>query len=231
MVSVLAVALPVAALAQTSPTPGPDDPRIQTVAAIPGAALRLTVFPDAPLTLILPRGERVSHFQIADSSAFVVIAVGDSDSLNIRALRPDARTGATVTTTRQSYSLQLETGRGLAAAYVVRMGGVNSIAPPIPPMPLLSVPVPALSGAYRLTGSLDLRPSQIGDDGHKTYIRWSDAQPLPAVLAIGPTGGEEVVNGYMRGDVFVIDRVYSQLVFRVDGAKAEARRAPAAAHP
>ena len=62
------------------------------------------------------------------------------------------------------------------------------------------------------------------DDGLKTRITYAPGQALPAVFAIGPSGEEEVVNGYMRDDIFVIDRVYGELVFRIDREKATARR-------
>jgi type IV secretion system protein VirB9 len=44
------------------------------------------------------------------------------------------------------------------------------------------------------------------------------------VFAIGPTGDEQVVDGYMRDGLFVIDRVHEELVFRIDKAMATARR-------
>ena len=44
------------------------------------------------------------------------------------------------------------------------------------------------------------------------------------MFGIGVNGEEEVVDGYMRGDVFTIDRVYGQLVFRIDKKRARARR-------
>ena len=55
-------------------------------------------------------------------------------------------------------------------------------------------------------------------------IEYAPGQSLPAVFAIGPTGDEEVVDGYMRDGLFVIDRVHEELVFRIDKAKATARR-------
>lgn len=77
---------------------------------------------------------------------------------------------------------------------------------------------------YRLKGAALLRPIRIGDDGTHTYIEWSADQPIPAVFAIDPRGAEQIVDGYMRGDLFTIDRVYPRLVFRIDKDKAEAWR-------
>ncbi len=77
---------------------------------------------------------------------------------------------------------------------------------------------------YRLKGAATLRPVRIGDDGTHTYIQWSEDQPIPAVFALDSRGSEQIVDGYMRGELFTIDRVYPHLVFRIDKDKAEARR-------
>ena len=82
---------------------------------------------------------------------------------------------------------------------------------------------PAMN-TYRLKGAAILRPIRIGDDGVHTYIQWSEDQPIPAVFALDPRGNEQLVDGYMRGDLFTIDRVYPALVFRIDKDKAEAHR-------
>jgi len=77
---------------------------------------------------------------------------------------------------------------------------------------------------WKVRGDRSVHPAKIHDDGFRTYLEWRPEQSLPAVFAIGPTGAEEVVDGYMRDGVFVLDRVYAELVFRIDGDKAIATR-------
>ena len=77
---------------------------------------------------------------------------------------------------------------------------------------------------YKLSGEKSLRPSRIGDDGVHTYIEWSEDQALPAVFAVNALGEEEMVDGYMRQDVFTIDRVHQRLVFRIGKKLAKAER-------
>lgn len=84
-------------------------------------------------------------------------------------------------------------------------------------------PVGALA-RYRLKGHKGLRPTSLRDDGEKTYIEWAPDQPLPAVFSINALGEEETVDGYMRGGVMVIDRVYPALVFRIGKLRARAER-------
>lgn len=79
---------------------------------------------------------------------------------------------------------------------------------------------------YRLKGAALLRPIRIGDDGVHTYIQWGPDQPIPAVFAVDLRGVEQIVDGYMRGELFTIDSVHARLVFRIDKDKAEARRNP-----
>ncbi len=212
-------ALPTATAAQIAPIPGDDDPRLQTVAYQPGQPVRLVAFPGANLALMFQPGERVEQVVLSDPNAFHVTVVGADDSLNIDALRPDARAGMSVVTDARRYNFTLETGDGLAAAYVVRfVDEANNVPVEASPSPELA------TGEYRLSGSTRLRPAWISDDGERTYIEWDEYQSLPAVFGVGPSDGEEVVDGYMRDGVFTIDRVYRELVFRIDKQQAKAKR-------
>lgn len=90
---------------------------------------------------------------------------------------------------------------------------------------LAQVPPPSeIVGRYSLSGARELRPAEIGDDGVRTYLRWAPEQELPAVFAINARGQEEMVDGYMRDDVFTIDRINPRLVFRIDKRVARADR-------
>ena len=97
-------------------------------------------------------------------------------------------------------------------------------APVFAQEPLPAAATLAEGAAYRQAGDRSVRPASIGDDGAKTYIVWDEDQAMPAVFAIGPSGKEEMVEGYMRGGIFTIDRVYRELVFRIDGDVAKAKR-------
>jgi type IV secretion system protein VirB9 len=83
---------------------------------------------------------------------------------------------------------------------------------------------PEMTGRYKLSGAIELRPAQISDDGTHTYIVWAPDQALPAVFAVNAVGTEEMVDGYMRNDIFTIDRIHQKLVFRIDKKLARAQR-------
>ena len=218
MKSVLALVLFAASgpiRAETTPLPNSEDPRLQTLVEHPGEPARLVAFPEGSLTLIMRQGERVERVVLSDSSAFHIVLTGDDDSISITPLRAEAAAKMAVETNNGHHDFDLETGRGLAAAYVVRL---VVQAPTLPSDAQADLPpnLDTMAGRYRLTGDRSLQPQRIADDGAKTYVEWDAGQSIPAVLGIGPTGEEEVVPGYMRRGLFTIDRVYPQLVFRID---------------
>ena len=221
--SVLVAALAASASAQISPSPSFDDPRLQTVSYDPSRPVRLVAFADSSLTVILLPGEQIERVAVSDPLAFDAHATAANDSLSIRPLRPDATATLLVDTAERRYEFALATGDGLAAAYVVRFVGGARAETTAPDSPRSVAPSP-ITGEYRLSGEPTLMPSKIGDDGTRTYLEWDAYQSLPAVFGIGFNGEEEVVDGYMRNGVFTIDRVYSELVFRIDKKRARARR-------
>lgn len=211
---------PAPALAQVTPTPSLDDPRLQTIVYEPNMPIRLVSFPDASLKVMFRSGEAIKRVVLSDGAAFTAAVMDRGDAIEVKPARMGAAATMKVETDRQNYEFVLETGNGLAAAYLVRFVDgkgetASSSAQPAPGAALFS---------YRLKGDRVLRPDAIFDDGLRTFIEWQADRDLPAVFGIGPSGGEELVAGYMRDGKFVIDRVYGELVFRFDKEMATAKR-------
>jgi type IV secretion system protein VirB9 len=209
--------------------PGPETPRIQTADWRPGEPVVLTALPQTALTVMLEPGETIERATLGGSPAWEVAVSAEADSLQITPLLGAEPANLTVQTDRRAYSFLLETGVSLQSAYVVRLrfGGGSGTA--LPPSEQSPTDLTGLDWTYRLRGDPSVRPTSIRDNGAKTVIEYAPGQSLPAVFAIGPTGDEEVVDGYMRDGLFVIDRVHEELVFRIDKARATARRSARAA--
>jgi type IV secretion system protein VirB9 len=216
------------ASAQALPVPDQDNPRIQSFSWEPGEPVRIMALPMTGLTVMLEPGEAISEILLDRRGAFEVKVSSEGDSFLLVPVIADAAATITVATDRRSYTFLAETGTGLMAAYLVRYSPYTSYASYSPPqLPPALDPFADGSGriwSYRLKGDSPVQPAEITDDGSKTYIRFAEDQALPAIFAIGPTGEEQLVNGHMRGDVFVIDEVWQELVFRIDREKATARR-------
>jgi type IV secretion system protein VirB9 len=80
------------------------------------------------------------------------------------------------------------------------------------------------SGSYKVRGDAPIRPSLIWDNGEKTFLDWPEGSEAPAIFAIDAGGNETLVNSYFRDGRFVIDAVYSRLLFRLDRLTASAHR-------
>lgn len=235
-IAALALMLGEPLAAQVMPEPGTPNPRIQTVHWQDGQVVRLTALPATGLTVMFAPGERIETVY-ADRSAIDARTSSEGDGLLLIPRREGELGEISVDTDRHSYRFALRTGTDLMAAYVVRFvpgptapefpaAFARSVQPGFPPMQPSMSPVMTTSQAwsYRVKGDPAVRPASIRDDGARTVIAFPDGAALPAVFAIGPSGSEQVVNGYMRGDVFVIDEVWTELVFRIDAKKATARR-------
>lgn len=72
----------------------------------------------------------------------------------------------------------------------------------------------ATNREYSYSGSREIVPSLVFDDGRATYFRWPEGAPTPAVFLIGGGGKESIVNhGYEAGFI-VVDRVAQEFSLR-----------------
>jgi len=219
----LLAALPATLLAGAAPAQELPalDPRIVSVAAEDGGPIRLNTAPDMTQTVLFAPDERIVSVILSDPGAFLVNVAGSGDSLALRAAGPSSLAVMSVRTSLRPYEFELVSGRSGAVPAVVRLVERGSIPR------AEERPAPPDTGAhftYRLSGKDTLLPTSISDDGQKTYIEWAGDKAIPATFALGPTGTEQMVDGYMRGGIYTIDRVYETLIFRIDKDMARARR-------
>lgn len=217
-VSLVALCASMPISAQVFPRSDGDRQRIQSVLYTSGQQVVLTMLPDTPLTVVLEPGDAIADVQPGSEGGFTTRVSAERDSFTILPLSQDARSSLSVNTARRDYRFILKVDYGPEAAVLVRYRYGE------PERAVAERPLSNEVWHYRMRGDEEVRPQVISDDGYRTRIIYASGQPLPAVFAIGATGEEEVVNGYMRDGIFEIDRVYSELVFRIDKDKATARR-------
>jgi type IV secretion system protein VirB9 len=220
--AILLMLLSVPAAAQELPPASPGQSgRFLTLDYAAGGLFLLPTADGTTQTVIFAPGEAIQSVVVSDPAAYAVGVSGSGDSMTVA---PNGASGLailSVRTNRRSYDFELIPGQASTAPKVVRFsyaaGAVRTGA--------ASAPGAMPEGvSYRQSGDRSVRPATISDDGERTYITWEEDQAMPAVFAIGPSGKEEMVEGYVRGGIFTIDRVYGQLVFRIDQDEARARR-------
>jgi type IV secretion system protein VirB9 len=230
---VIALITLVAALGQASPAPPavgerpqaeavrPPDPRILLIPYSPDQVVRLSVATSFHAAVLFAPDESVENVALGDSDAWQVTLNEAADALFVKPLRPGGLTNMTVITSARVYSFELSGSFAPTtdAPFTVRFVYPEPVEPPA-----LDPAGPRL-GRYRLTGARRLRPVGVVDDGVRTSIEWRPGQVIPAVFAVDDLGAEILIEGQMRGGLYVIDGVHPVLAFRIERQSARATRA------
>lgn len=218
----LAMALAAPATAQVDPRPTGNDPRIQVIDYQDDQVFRIQAAPGYQVTLQLGPDERIENVAVGDAGAWQVAANARGDLLFVKPLREGVTTNLTVATDIRLYTFELAPLHDGAPhmAYRIRFNYPAETEEATEPEQVAALG----DGRYRLSGARALRPAAIGDDGVRTYIEWPEDAALPAVFTIDAQGREALVNGNMRGRLYVIDAVLDRLLFRIDRGVARAIR-------
>ena len=103
------------------------------------------------------------------------------------------------------------------------------VLPALPPQPSpqeviaerLQAKAQVLNSSYSIaegSGSEDIVPSLVFDDGRFTYFRFPGNREVPAVFHVLGDGSETLVNARMEDDLLVVDRVSRRLMLRAGSA-------------
>lgn len=223
--AVAGVIVATTATAQVRPQPGTGDARLQSVDYRRDQVVEIVGALGYLITIALAPDERVQSIALGDSTAWQVTPSKVGDRLFVKPLVAGVDTNMSVVTDARSYNFDLRAGGGAGsdAAYTIRFRYPTPVDGGIQLDALVASPS---ARAYRLGGARALRPARIADDGTHTFVEWPADAPLPASYALGSDGHEMLLNGAMRGGVYVIDSINMHLIFRLDDATARADRLP-----
>lgn len=201
------------------------DSRYHTFDYENGSTFQLSTIVGTKQMVLFSKGERIRAITLSDPSAYSVHISPSGDSITLQANGSREPIMMNVVTDLRSYELALVPTLNGTVPQVIDFSYASGEG-----RQERQMPDQADDAIWRLSGAKALRPISISDDGKKTYIAWGQEQPMPAVFAIGVTGDEEMVEGYVRAGLLTIDRVYRQLVFRIDRQSAQAKRLLARKH-
>lgn len=201
------------------------DPRIQTVVYDAARTIRLRIAPGFVGTVILPADDVIETLGVGDGSAWQVKAGRRGDQFFVKPGPGAGISNLSVSTSRRRYNFILtpapESDTEAMIQLTILLRAPDAPAPPVRATPDAAGQAPA--ARYRLSGPSRLRPLSITDDGRTTAIEWPATMPFPAILAID-RGREILINARIEGARAVVDRVWGEYVFRLDGDHARAVR-------
>lgn len=207
------------AIAQVDPVPIGLDASIQAVTYAEGKVVRLSATPGYQLTVEISADETIENIALGDSSAWQVAPSRRGDRIFIKPLQYGVTTNMTVVTGTRTYLFELTPSNGSGGAQIVRF-----LYPE--PVPVSTPPDEQRvdQGLYKLSGTRELFPAAISEDGVRTFMQWDADATLPAVYTVDELGQEKLVDAMMRDGILTIDEVVPRLVFRLDGKLARAVR-------
>lgn len=195
-----------------------------------GALYRLYAAPEQVSDIALQPGETLSAVSAGDTVRWVI---GDTTSGNgdnkrvhilVKPFAPGLRTNLVITTDRRSYHLQLDSTDRTAMAVVswtYPQDALASMKREIEGRQTVDAQVSLENIRFRYAISGDAapwKPVRAFDDGSKVYIEFPariDQGEAPPLFVVGPQGNSELVNYRVRGNYYVVDRLFAAAELRL----------------
>ena len=201
-----------------------------------GALYRLYAAPERVSDIALEPGEQLTAVSAGDTVRWVIgdTTSGEGQSRRVHVLiKPFAAglsTNMVVTTDRRAYHLALESTDATAMAAISwiypqdrllalrRLNAEASAAEPVAD----HVAIDSLHFRYAISGdSPAWRPLRAWDDGSKVYIEFPDRLDqgeAPPLFVVGPLGDSQLVNYRVRGNRYIVDRLFAAAELRMGEA-------------
>ncbi|MFC5567101.1 TrbG/VirB9 family P-type conjugative transfer protein [Rubellimicrobium aerolatum] len=187
-------ALTSAAEAEVTPGRGGHDERVRVASYVDGQVYRISTTLLHVTTVEFAPGETITSIVAGDTEGFQFDGIPGGQAFAVKPTASGVSTNINVYTNLRSYYFNVVEGGG-PTYYVVRFAYPGAAAPP------RGAVVPrATTYRYSVSGAAEFAPVAVSDDGTFTYFQFAPNAPLPAMLRVGPEGGERTANSSTRSD-------------------------------
>ncbi len=212
------------ALAMRESRPIQVDHRVRIVMFQPDEVYKFIGHYRYQSTIEFASDEEIKTISMGDSTAWMLNPSGNR--LFLKPLEQDATTNMTVITSKHTYLFELhafETDdiNDKAMVFVMRFvypdDNVKTVSHYLDsvPSPELDADPSKYNFNYTISGSDDIAPVRIFDDGEFTYFQFRNKNAeVPAFFLVDSKGNESLINYRTRGDYIVLERVTSRLTLR-----------------
>ncbi len=224
----MASLLSISASAVIIPTPIATDARIKTVMYSPNEVIKYTGFYGYQSSILFAPDEEIGTISLGDSIPWVLNPMGNR--LFLKPVEQDATTNMTLITNKHTYFFELHAddvkapsgGEGISDKRLTfelrivypeeQMAGLNSIDH-VPD--LEQDDLSKFNFRYTISGSDDIAPIRIFDDGEFTYFQFRNKNAdVPGFWQVDKDGNESIINYRTRGDYIVVERVSARYTLR-----------------
>lgn len=220
------VAVATSAYAMIEPVPIAADPRVKTIAYAPDVVFKYTGYLRYQTIVELSPGETVSTISLGDPTGWKINPSGNR--IFIKPVDLDATTNMTLMTNKRTYLFEMhaEEVKNISdekLTFILRFsypddtdGGIVSNAGVMDRVPdLNSDDLSRYNFRYTISGSEDISPIRIFDDGEFTFFEFRSINAdIPAIFQVDKEGNENIINFRTRGHYIVVERVSGRYTLR-----------------
>ncbi|RTM05659.1 MAG: P-type conjugative transfer protein TrbG [Hyphomicrobiales bacterium] len=207
-----------------------------------GALYQLYAAPERVSDITLQSGEKLTSVSAGDTVRWVIgdttSGAGDDQRTHVlvKPFAPGLTTNLVITTDRRSYHLQLQSTEKTSMAaiswtysedQIVALRRRNAQAEAVTPV-ASNVALEDIRFRYSISGDTPpWRPTRAFDDGSKVYIEFPrrvDQGEAPPLFIVGADGDSQLVNYRMRGNYYIVDRLFAAAELRLGGKKQQVVR-------
>jgi type IV secretion system protein VirB9 len=209
--------------------PTPIDERIKLMVYNPHDVFKYTGYYGYQANIQFDKNEQIDSVSMGDSTAWQIVPAGNR--MFIKPIEQDATTNMTVITNKRTYYFELyaENAKDIRdpdiafsvkflypdddgeADSIRNVGGTGSLDPDLEHPEILNF-------HYSMSGSNEIAPMQVYDDGEFTYILFRDKNAeIPAIFAVDEDLQEYMVNYRMSQvtkNLVIVEQVYPKLSLR-----------------
>ena len=206
--------------AQNNPRSFPTDTRIKQVMYQDNNVVPIQGMTFTTTQIQFGEHERVLDIEGGDSAAWMVTYHPElSNMLFVKPTIVDSHTNMTVITNQHAYYFHLISNKTLDKTQAHPTYALKFAYPKLTPTPSHEpLPPKALNTRYRFSGSPQLAPKHVFDDGQFTYFEFSTTGAVPAIFAVDNKNAKEsTVNTRRLGKYIVVHRLAPQFTLRQGG--------------
>jgi type IV secretion system protein VirB9 len=205
------------------PQPLATDPRIKVVAWAPNEVIKYTGYYRVQTSWEFAPDEEIATISMGDSMAWMLNPIGNR--LWIKPIEQDATTNMTIITNKRTYLIELHAAEAKGiddknVTWVLRFiypsddtGFTNTGLDAVPD--LQTEDLSKYNFRYTISGSEDISPIRIFDDGEFTFFEFRDKNgELPAFYQVDSQNNESLINYRTRGPYIVVERVAARFTLR-----------------
>lgn len=215
--SIIVAVAPGWPLAASRPVPMSVDPRIKQFSYNEFDVYRLDLHARFISSIQFEPGEIVESIQVGDSASWQIIRLKRGDVISVKPRIDNAVTNMTVFTDRRVYTFELRARRARANKQNFRVAFTYPEDEDVAEFgPGLSSRRPLFANDdYYVAGKAAFRPTEVYDDGQRTFFRFPASGPMPAIFRVNRLGFESLVNTRRAGDQVIVDGLSDQWTVRI----------------